>query len=233
VLFRSFDIDEAQVIGWLKRHPDLLDRYPELCEVLLPPGQRRGDGQNVVELQRFMVQKLQGELSLASNVGMEILDASRQNMSAQQRVHNAVLALMEATSFEHLVHIATQDWTDLLDVDVVSICIEGDARRLHGLTAGNVYVLAPGSIDRLFGGPVHSLLRADSGRAEALYGPAANLVRSDALARLYFGPGTPQGLLAIGSRAGDKFHPNQGTELFIFLARMLEASVRAWLSRAR
>jgi len=220
-------LDEAEVIAWLKQHPDLLLRHPDLCEALLPPD-RRNAGDNVVDLQRFMVQRLQGELARASNVGNELLDASRQNLSATQRVHAAVLMLLEAGSFEHMIHMATQDWTDLLEVDVISLCVEGDPARMQDIATGGVFVLPNGAIDSLLGA-MPALARNHAEAAEWLYGPAATLVQSDALARLDFGPTAPRAMLALGSREPDKFQPNQGTELLQFLAGVLGRSVRAWL----
>lgn len=218
---------EAEVIAWLQQHPDLLIRHPDLCEVLLPPAQPRS-GNNVVDLQRFMVQKLQGELTRMSHVGTELLDASRQNLSATQRVHAAVLMLLEAGSFEHMVHMATQDWTDLLEVDVISLCVEGDPERMKDIATGGVFVLPNGAIDTLLGA-LPAMARDKCEAADWIYGPAASLVRSDALARLDFGPTSPAAMLALGSREPDKFQPSQGTELLQFLAGVLGRSVRSWL----
>ncbi|HEX6978751.1 MAG TPA: DUF484 family protein [Alphaproteobacteria bacterium] len=220
-------LDEAEVIAWLRQNPDLLLRHPDLCEVLLPPG-RQQSGDNVIDLQRFMVQRLQGELARASDVGAELLDTTRQNLSATQRVHSAVLMLLEAESFEHLIHTATQDWTDLLEVDAISLCVEGDPEKMREIATNGVFVLPQGAIDTLLG-PMPALLRDQCDAAEWLYGPAANLVQSDALARLDFGPTAPHAMLALGSREPDKFQPNQGTELLQFLAGVLGRSVRAWL----
>jgi uncharacterized protein YigA (DUF484 family) len=222
------DLSEARVVAWLKQHPDLLTRNPELCAALLPP-MREQESDNVTDLQRVMVQRLQGQLARANQVGVALIDAGRQNMTATARVHEAVLLLLEATSFEHLVHIATQDWTDLLEVDAISICVEGNPSRMLGLASNSVYVLPPGSIDDLLGFGVPCLLREQSGVAPKIYGPAAELVQSDALARLHFGPGTPPALLALGSRENGKFQPSQGTELLNFIARVLERNIRAWL----
>ncbi|WP_428248082.1 DUF484 family protein [Ferrovibrio sp.] len=226
------DLDEARIIAWLKQHPDILNHHPELCGILLPP-LRDASGDNVTDLQRVMVQRLQGQLARANQVGVALIDAGRQNMTATARVHEAVLLLLDATSFEHMVHIATQDWTDLLDVDVVSLCVEGDPRRALGLSASSVYVLPPGSIDDLLGAGVPHLLREQSGVAPKLYGPAAELVQSDALARLHIGPNMPQVLLALGSREAGKFQPAQGTELLDFVARVLERTIRTWLKLRR
>ncbi len=221
------ELDEARVIAWLRQHPGLLLRHPELCAALLPPERQAGD--NVTDFQRAMVQRLQDQLNRANQMGVALIDAGRQNMGMTARVHEAVLLLMEATSFEHLLHIATQDWIDLLQVDAISLCVEGDPRQMLGLASSSVYVLAPGSIDDLLGFAVPNLLRPESGRAPGLYGPAADLVQSDALARLHFGPGTPPGLLALGSREPGNFDPGHGTDLLAFLAGVLERSIRAWL----
>lgn len=223
----SSSLSEADVVAWLKEHPDLLSRHPDLCESLLPPSRMQA-GDNVVDLQRFMVQRLQGELTRVTHVGSEILDASRQNLSATQRAHDAVLALLEAGSFEHMIHIATQDWTDRLEVDAISLCVEGDPQRMADIVTSGVYVLPQGAIDTLMGG-LPALLRDRCDAAEWLYGPAANLIQSDALARLDFGPTAPRAMLALGSREADKFQPNQGTELLQFVAGVLGRCVRSWL----
>jgi uncharacterized protein YigA (DUF484 family) len=220
-------LGEAEVIAWLQQHPDLLIRHPDLCDILLPPA-RPQSGDNVVDLQRFMVQRLQGELHRVSHVGNELLDASRQNLSATQRVHAAVLMLLEAGSFEHMIHMATQDWTDLLEVDVISLCVEGDPEKMKEIATGGVVVLPNGAIDTLLGA-LPALARDKCDAAEWLYGPAATLVQSDALARLDFGPTAPHAMLALGSREAAKFQPNQGTELLQFLAGVLGRSVQAWL----
>jgi len=220
-------LTEAEVIAWLQQHPDLLTRHPDLCETLLPPA-RAQSGDNVVDLQRFMVQRLQGELHRVSHVGSELLDASRQNLSATQRVHAAVLLLLEANSFEHMIHTATQDWTDLLDVDAISLCVEGDPQKMKEIATGGVVVLPNGAIDTLLGA-LPAVARDKCEAADWIYGPAATLVQSDALARLDFGPNSPQAMLALGSREVDKFQPNQGTELLQFLAGVLGRGVRSWL----
>jgi uncharacterized protein YigA (DUF484 family) len=52
------------------------------------------------------------------------------------------------------------------------------------------------------------------------------------LLRLSFAGSAPAGLLCIGTRRPDTFHPGLGTELLSFLARTLEIRVAQWLGRA-
>jgi len=74
-----------------------------------------------------------------------------------------------------------------------------------------------------------TLLKAVPKGDPLVFGPGANLVRSQALIRLAPSKGSPPGLLALGSRDEKKFHPGQGSELLQFLCRLLERLIRTWL----
>ena len=63
-----------------------------------------------------------------------------------------------------------------------------------------------------------------------LYGGAASLVQSDLLIRLRVGAGTPPGLLALGSRDPATFRDRSGLQQYVFLARVIESTARAWLN---
>ena len=110
----------AAVRAFLKSHPDFLVDNPDLLEVLTPPAQH--DGTNVMDLGRFMARRLQEEVARLKLERLELINTSRANQSAQDQVHRAVTVMLEATSFEHLVHIVTRDLADVLDVDVVTLC---------------------------------------------------------------------------------------------------------------
>ena len=197
-------LSAAQVRAYLKRHPNFLGDNPELLETLTPPSLQTGNG--VVDMQRFILQRLQGELERLQSSQGALIAASRSNMTTQAQVNAAVLALLDATSFEHLIHIVTADFAELLDVEVVTICVEKDSAKTAHLSA-NVYVLPPGSVDELMGPGRDLLLRESCAPMPAVFGPAANLVRSDALVRLRCNAAAPVCILALGSRQTDKFHP--------------------------
>jgi len=217
----------SQIIAYLRRHPSFLNDHPELLEILLPPSAQ--SGQSVIDMQRFMLERLQREVARLNGAHGELVAASRSNMTTQAQVHAAALALLEATTFEHLIHTVTADFAEMLDVDVVTLCVEATGGPPPRITTSNVYVLPQGTLDKLIGHGRDILLRGECAPAPAVYGPAAELVRSEALVRLRFNSHTPTGLLALGSRQQEKFHPGQGTELLQFLARALERSIRAWL----
>jgi uncharacterized protein YigA (DUF484 family) len=224
---RASEPTPAQVSAYLRRHPDFLIRYPDVLDGLKPPMKSRGDG--VVDLQHFMVERLRSEIQRLRSDQDDLVAVSRDNISTQGRVHKAVLALLAAPSFEHLIEVVTTDFAVLLDVDVVSLCIEGSDDPLPRIGMGGVHLLEPGSVNRLLGSKRAVMLRADAAPEESVFGGAASLVRSDAMVRLSIGSAAPAGLIAFGTRHPGFFNGNQGTELLTFLARVLEHCIRGWL----
>ncbi|MFX5968781.1 hypothetical protein ABTE68_20460, partial [Acinetobacter baumannii] len=67
------------------------------------------------------------------------------------RVHEAVLLMLDATTFEHLIHIATQDCAELLGVDAVSLCVEAADGAMPKVSTQGVFALPHGAVDRLIG----------------------------------------------------------------------------------
>src|SRR5690606_21430850 len=103
-------------------------------------------------------------------------------------------------SFEQLIDIITHELTHKLAADVVSMCVETDGHTLPRAVRGTLFLLAPGEIDAALGAGQDVTLNSGprAGNLSA-FGPAAGLVRSEALIRLRFGEGAPSGMLAIGS----------------------------------
>jgi uncharacterized protein len=218
-------ITAAQVVDYLKRHPTFLQRHPELLDSQMAPARSHGDG--VVDLQQFMVERLRRDLTRLRGLQDELVANSRDNLSTQDRIHRSILALLDAESFEHLIEIVTTDLAVLLDVDVAALCVEA-ATGSPPRSVEGVQVLPAGFVDKLLGtGEV--LLRDDADGDETIFGPAAGLVRSDALIRLAVGRSAPPALLVFGTRHPGYFNPGQGTELLSFLARVIEHCLRQWL----
>jgi hypothetical protein len=221
------DLGDAQVTAYLRRHPNFLLQNPEILRALTPPSRQRGE--DVYDFQGFMINRLREDLDRLGAEHERLVVTSRDNLSGQTRVHQSVLAMLGAASFEQLVHIVTTDLAVLLDLDVVTLCVEVAEAELPRTVAGGVVTLRPGAVDELLSsGRDIVLYDLSEGDATVFHG-TAELVRSSALLRLRFSRTGPVGLLALGSRHGGRFHPGQGTELLGFLARVLEYCVRAWL----
>lgn len=220
-------VSAGQVLSYLRNHPNFLTEHPQLISVLTPP--KLKTGHDVLDMQRFMIDRLRGEVETLRHGQRELMDASRINMLSQERVHGAVLALLGTRTFEHLLEIVTADFVKLLDVDVVTLCFETSEVPIKGLKARGVHTLKPGAVARLVGSGRNILLREETLGDPVLFGEAAQKVKSDALIGLRITRAAPPGLLALGSRTSGRFHADQGTDLLTFLADALGRSIRTWL----
>jgi uncharacterized protein YigA (DUF484 family) len=221
------ELDGSAVTEYLKRHPDFLLKHPDAMLALRPPERDLGEG--VVDLQSFLLERLRAEVARLKATQRKLIATSRVNLQNQGRVHSAVLALLSATSCDHLLQIITTDLAVVLDVDVVTLCVEANGTTLPSIRTSGVVRLPQHAVDGLMGPNREVMLRSVTEGDEAVFGAAASLVRSDALVRLRVSSKAPVGLVAFGSRREGTFHPGQGTELLGFLARALEFSIRAWL----
>ena len=180
-----------------------------------------------------MLERLRLDLGRVQDEQKRLIATSRGNLTGQCRVHKAVLALMRAKSFEHLLQIVTTDLALLIDVDVVTLCVESTVARTTRLPLNGIHLLQAGTVDALLGPGRDAQLSNDIQGDANLFGGAAGLVRSQALLRLSFSRTAPVGLMCIGTRNPETFVPGLGTELLTFLARALEITIAQWLDRAR
>ncbi|HMB75384.1 MAG TPA: DUF484 family protein [Kiloniellaceae bacterium] len=223
-------VTAKQVAAYLRRHPEFLLEHPSLLDGLEPPTRDHGDG--VVDLQQVMVKRLRDEVEKLGGMRDDLLETSRGNANSQDRIHRAIIALLEAPSFERFIECVTTDLAVILDLDLVTIGVEQSDQAFPSHPAPGVYCLDPGQVEALLGPSNRMLLRENVEGEPAIYGSGASLVRSDALIRLAIGEAVPAAILAMASRGEDRFHSAQGTELLSFLARVLEISFRKWLNVA-
>lgn len=214
-----------QVADYLRRNPDFFLHHTEILAGMIAPGRWSGD--RVVDFQKALLDRRLDEIEELRNCAIEVIETSRSNMAVQTRTHAAVLALLATTDFDHMMRVLSDDLTVLLDVDVAVLAFEPGKRPLADLVASEVRILYDGAVDQLVGAERDVRLLRDINDDGTIFGGAAGLVRSAALARLRPGRVVPPGLLALGSR-GHTFYPGQGTELLAFLARVIESCVHRW-----
>jgi uncharacterized protein YigA (DUF484 family) len=220
-------ITAAQVGDYLRDHSDFLDTHPELLVGLTPPGLRTGRG--VVDMQHFIINRLQRELEQHKSTRRDLISAGRDNTSSLDRIHSGVLRMMEARTFDHLLEVVTEDLNEVLEIDVATLCFESQDTMLSGLKINGLRVLPNGRVKRLMGDK-DVILRAEVDGDVALFGTNARKVKSDAIVRIRIGHDGPDGLLAMGSIDQSRFHPGQGTELLAFLGSALGRCIRAWVN---
>ncbi|MBK8175459.1 MAG: DUF484 family protein [Rhodospirillales bacterium] len=212
-------LSDTQVIAYLQRHPEFFTQRAGLLQAMVPPARWSGD--TVVDMQRFMVESLRDEIAGLRDCANEVIETSRANLAIQGRTHAAALALVAAPDLDSLVRTVTDDLPIVLDVDVAVLNVE-PAPGLE-LMIGGIGRLRGGDVDRFVGAGRDVALYREMADDGTIFGAAAGLVGSAALARVRWSEDAPPALLAFGCRDDGAFHPRQGTELLRFLAKVLEA----------
>lgn len=217
----------ADVREWILANPEFLGNNDDLITSHLPENRISDEG--VVNMQSFLLEKLQRETRDLKDLQGDLVAATRGNLHTQTIIHRSILEILSATSFNQFVHILTQDLTDVLEVDVITLCIEDSIVPLPEMTG--LQRLKKGSVERVYWPANNMVMRAEAAGSKAVFGPAKDLVESDCLIRLEV-PALHAGvLLGIGSRDAGHFHPDQGTELIEFFANCVEALLRLWVEQ--
>lgn len=224
------DISADDVINFLRKNPDFLDKNPLACDLLRPPASVSGKG--LADFQSYMIQRLKADKEGVLTNAREIIENARSNMNNQQRIHKAVLRLLEATSFDDFIHCITMDLSDLLDVDISVLVVESNGGDIPHVHQSGIRVLPSGTIDKWMRGK-NVLLQDNISGIEAIYGGGATLVCSQILLRVDISMNTPPAILAFGSRDPNMFHEGQATDQILFLARVIERCFRSWLELPR
>jgi len=219
------DLREADVVAYLRRNPRVLLNNPDLLTILAPDTRFETDTV-VVDMQRFVVDRLRRQVDDLKASSASLVTTTRSNMSLVERTLECGLALLYARDFTELAQVLHDDLPVHLGVDAVAIAFETDS--VPGDAGHIIRTLAAGSVDALVGLESTTRIRAETEGETALYGSAAGLVRSDALVALPAGEGLPAGIFAVGCRNPGHFEEGQGTELIAFLGHITRYAVGRW-----
>jgi len=219
-------IDASVARKFLKKNPDFLINNPDLFNILTPPD--RSEGNRIVDFQNVMIEKIKKNLEELQHNQGHLIDTSRNNLTTQAQVHEAVLCLLETEALNHIGHIVTQDWADMLHIDVIRICFEVE-HSISPPPLKEVTLLQKGRVNEYLDQEDIILLHGEANVYEDIFGPAKPLVKTEALIKIPKTKYNPPGILAFGSRDVDMFYPGQGTELLRFLGKSFHKCMIQWL----
>jgi uncharacterized protein YigA (DUF484 family) len=218
------DLREADVLAYLKRNPRILLNNPDLLSSLAPDTRFEADAV-VVDMQRFVVERLRRQVDNLRASSEKIISNTRANMSMVERTLECALALVYAGTYTEVAQVFHEDMPLHLGVDAVAIAFETATVPPDASSA--IKTLPEGTIEKLVGREAFRV-RPDTQGEAAIYGAAAGLVRSDVLIKLDAGEELPLGVFAIGCRNPGYFDRDQGTELIAFLAQIARYAVGRW-----
>lgn len=210
-------LNEGDILDYLKENPEFFDRHPNVILKCFAPD--RSIHPRVSDFQQFMIKKLQEKVDGFQKTEDLLIEHSRANMTNQNRVNLSVLTVLHARSIAELVEAINVDLAVVLDIDYATLCLEDDGSLpdvlFHDITRLNEF-----DVDKELGQKKFIELRPNVKEQKRYYKHAEELIVSDALSRLEVID--CQGMLVLGSREEDFFHPDQGTEHLNFLTRVIE-----------
>lgn len=222
------ELTKDDILAFLNDNPSFLQDNPDVLDALIPPKTRPQKG-GVANFQSYLIERLKADKDAVINNTRELVENARSNMNNQQRIHKAVLRLLESQNFDEFISCITMDLSTLLDVDISVLVVESNDQDIPHVHQNGIRVLPEGTIDKWMGDK-SVLLQDDISGIEAIYGGGAALVRSQILLRVDISMNTPPAIVAFGSRDPNMFHDGQATDQILFLARVIERCFRSWLN---
>ena len=222
--------------------PQTLLADPEIIRALIAANDESLD-ENIVDLRYLAMDRLSLRLSEFEDAHRNTITAAHDNLASTNRLHRAILQMLDAASFEELLTALHEEVGPTLHLGCWRLVLETDPKEAladEDLAAlakhGKVLVLAePGFVNKYIAAGSKSSLRKVTLRrviaaSKPLYETQDQAIKSEALLSLNFGKEHLPGLLAMGSSDASHFKPSQGTELLDFLANVFERTMHRWLS---
>ena len=183
----------------------------------------------VISFEDHALATLRARVAAAEEANQDLIAFARGHSGAVASIHAAVLAAIEAEGLDHLIHIVTQEWPQLLGLDAVAVALWAGDTGVRADASGLQFV-NPRLIERSLRDLDGGVLLRGVGRGHPLFGPACELIRAEALIRIDCEPPLPTGLLALGQRQALSIDARHGSELLLVHGKSVAAMIRKGLT---
>lgn len=216
----SDQITSEQIAAYLQQHKDFFQEHEELLDELSIPHPQTGEAVSLLE--RLVARQRNSQMQMSHQLE-SLLAAARDSERVVGSLHHLALELMSCDNLDDVVATCRDTMCSEFDADNVVMRLIG-----RGDSCGNsLYFIDPDdNALRMMSGlfqkrqPVCGRLRPK--QQVFLFGENSAEVKSAVLIPLY--EARAIGVLALGSRNPDRFHPGMGT---MFLTQLGELVSRA------
>ena len=222
----AVDLDEAEVVAFLKANPDFLARHPELLDRL---ELRHASGAAVSLIER-QVEILRGKSTRLEDRLKALLDAARDNESRAANVHKLARSLIRAPTLAATVTALRKCLREDFNVDEAWVGVSAGALKRHDIEG--LHVIDPhGPVAKAFDNFFRTRLLEcgplSEDKARLLFPQAKQLPASAAIVPLE--KEKDLGMLVLASSDPERFQPRQGRLFLDMTAELVSAAVRARL----
>lgn len=222
----AVDLDEAEVVAFLKANPDFLARHPELLDRL---ELRHASGAAVSLIER-QVEILRGKSTRLEDRLKALLDAARDNEARAANVHKLARSLIRAPTLAATVTALRKCLREDFNVDEAWVGVSAGALKRHDIEG--LYVIEPSgpvakAFDNFFRTRLLECGPLDEARAKLLFPQAKQPPKSAAVVPLE--KEKDLGMLVLASHDPERFQPRQGRLFLDMTAELVSAAVRARL----
>lgn len=172
--------------------------------------------------------QLRERLGEAEEARADLIAFAQGHAGAVTAIHDAVLAAIAAPCIDELFEVVTRDWPGILAIDSIALALIVNESAFRA-DRGGVQRIEPRLVQRLLANSNDVVMRSVK-RGQPLFGPAAAMVRAEALIRFECGKGLPRGLLLLGQVGQHQLDTRHGAHLLRFLGRSLGAMIARWLT---
>jgi uncharacterized protein YigA (DUF484 family) len=219
------DVMAGDVRNFLIENPSFLADNADLLVHVLPPSAVRGDV--VEDFQRYMLIRLQEDLQRTKDEHDDLMLLMQEHIQRQSHINTAILSLLDAQSFEQVLRFVTEDLSLTLDQEGVALFLEAQGDLQQGEFCG-IRIVPPGFV-RPWLKDQDVILQEPDDLPFALFGAAAQAIRSMALVRLSLADNLPPAMLALGHRETLYYTTGLATEQVECLGAVIERCWRKWL----
>src|SRR5918996_1408653 len=94
----------------------------------------------VIQFEDRAIARLQARVVAAEEANQDLIAFARGHSGAVASIHEAVLAAVESAGFDHLIHIVTQDWPQILGLDAVAVALYAGDKGMRADASGLQFV---------------------------------------------------------------------------------------------
>jgi len=179
----------------------------------------RGVGR-VIHFEERAVARLRERLGAVEEANEDLIAFARGHSGAVASIHSAALAALDARSLDSLMSIVTDQWPQILGIDSAALALAIGRRAFHS-TAEETAEVEPAWVERMLCSRPRVEVRAVR-RGHVVFGNRRSPpIRAEALVRVDCAALRPIGLLALGQHAPVEIDSGYGSELLLFLGRIL------------